>query len=292
MDRRLDEESVLPSDLRKGRSKKCWPWLELLLILSTLSLVLQIAGPSFIRWWQLPRPGKVGIDYLASEFFEEKDAQRCLASGYAGFLPKGYSPNQKFPLVVFLHGAGGRGNDPQGVLKWGRFLTSQGALEDSAVVLIPQCRKQAYWNPDEVVRFVEYACHRYRIDRGRIYLMGYSMGGFGAWRAAGKYENLFAAIVPIAGGGNTEDAARLQNTPIWAFHGTADKTVPAEQTTEIIDAIRELGGDPKLTLLQEAGHGIAQEVCKIPELWQWLFQQKRSHIEKSSKTTAGEEKED
>lgn len=277
-----------------GLGKSCrkvgqLPWLELLLILSVLSLVLQIAGPDFLRWWQLPQPGTLGIDALPSEFFEENDVQRCLAPGYAGFLPKGYFPAKSFPLVVFLHGAGERGNDPQILLEKYRYLTLQGSGEAPAVLLMPQCLKQAGWQTEEVVRFVEYACQRYPIDRERIYLMGFSMGGYGAWHTAGKYEDLFAAIVSIAGGGNTEDAARLQNTPIWAFHGTADKTVSVEQTTEMIDAIREVGGNPKLTLLQEAGHGITREVCKMPELWQWLFQQKRSHAELPSKATTGDE---
>ncbi len=157
-------------------------------------------------------------------------------------------------------------------------------------MLMPQCLKQTSWQPEEVVRFVEYACQRYPIDRERIYLMGFSMGGYGAWHTAGKCENLFAAIVPIAGGGNMEDAARLLNTPIWAFHGTVDKAVPVEQTTAMIDAIREAGGDPKLTLLEEAGHGIPREVCEIPELWQWLFEQKRSHSEQPSKGATDEER--
>jgi predicted peptidase len=240
--------------------------------------MLQIASPGFLRWRQLPRPGAAGIDYLASEYFQE-NAPRCLASGYAGYLPKHYSQTQPWPLVVFLHGSGERGNDPQIVLERNRYLLPPDFIESSAVMLIPQCLKRATWQPEEVVRFVDYACTHYRIDRERIYLMGYSMGGYGAWQAAGAYPDLFAAIVPIAGGGNREDATRLRRTPIWAFHGTADKTVPVEQTTTMIDAIREVGGAPKLTLLPDAGHGIPEEVCKMPELWQWLFQHRRNHAE-------------
>ena len=242
-----------------------------------------------MRWWRLPRPGTVGIDYLAGEFYQDKTPS-CLAPGYVGYLPKRYPQTQAWPLVVFLHGSGGRGNAPETLLDWGRFLSSQGFLEASAIVLLPQCRKQASWQPRDVAEFVEHACHHYRVDRDRIYLVGYSMGGFGTWAAAAAQPDLFAAMVPIAGGGNTEDATRLANIPIWAFHGAADKTVPARQTTKVIDAIREVGGAPKLTVFPEAGHGISRQVCEMPELWQWLFQQNRTHTKRPSKAATGEEK--
>ena len=102
------------------------------------------------------------------------------------------------------------------------------------------------------------------IDRRRIYITGLSMGGFGTWDAVVRRPNFFAAAVPICGGGDVEQAAKLKNLPIWAFHGDADPVVPVEGTTAMIESIRKSGGEPKMTIYPEVGTTVGQPPTPIP----------------------------
>src|SRR5690606_8210741 len=92
------------------------------------------------------------------------------------------------------------------------------------------------------------------VDRDRVYLTGLSMGGYGSWELAARKPELFAAVVPICGGGDVKQAPRLAKLPIWAFHGAADDVVPVKCTQEMIEAIREAGGDPRYTEYPGVGH--------------------------------------
>lgn len=231
--------------------------------------MVQIFGPAVSRWLQRPSPGTAGIEYLGEEFHGT-----CLASVFVGSLPKAYRQQKSWPLILYLHGSGGRGNDPEKLLEMSSFLTNDQRVSDAAVLVIPQCLPKFGWQPEDIGQFTEEACRRYPIDKQRIYLVGYSMGGFGAWRAAAARPELFAAIVPIAGGGSTELATSLVNQPTWAFHGRKDKVVAAQRSTDLVDAVQSAGGISKLTLLPEAGHGIRDRVLlHTPELRQWLFKQ-------------------
>jgi predicted peptidase len=102
------------------------------------------------------------------------------------------------------------------------------------------------------------------------------MGGDGTWKTAAIHPNLFAAIVPICGSGDSDDAKVLAGIPLWAFHGAKDETVPVEDSLQMIEAIRKAGGKPKLTVIPEAGHGICRSVCSRADLWTWLFKQHRA----------------
>jgi predicted peptidase len=145
-----------------------------------------------------------------------------------------------------------------------------------AILVAPQCLPDMNWGADAVRQFVEHVASRYQVDRGRIYLVGYSMGGYGTWEAAAANPQLFAAIVPICGGGSIRAAAALVGTPIWAFHGAQDEVVAIDESKRMVDAVRNAGGEPKLTVIPNQGHGICSLVFNDTALWEWLFQQHRN----------------
>jgi predicted peptidase len=115
------------------------------------------------------------------------------------------------------------------------------------------------------------------VDPDRVYLTGLSMGGYGTWSLAAAHPERFAAIVPICGGGNPADAAKLASLPVWVFHGAKDPTVPLERSKEMVEAIKSAGGNPRFTIYPEAGHDSWTETYNNPELYQWLLEQKKSH---------------
>lgn len=102
------------------------------------------------------------------------------------------------------------------------------------------------------------------------------MGGYGTWATAAAQPEMFAAIVPIAGGGDPEQAKSLASIPVWAFHGENYTVAPVTGTTQIVEGIRRVGGEPKVTILPDEGHGICGKVCEREELWRWLFNQHRT----------------
>ena len=186
-------------------------------------------------------------------------------------LPSKYREKDgPWPLIVFLHGSGESGNDPT-MLQEFSFVESTGELP--AIVAAPQCLPTSGWDPEAVVRFIKYVAATYRVDRRRICVVGNSMGGYGTWHTAEAHPELFAAVVPICGGGDPTLAARLANVPIWAFHGEKDEAVPIAESESMVEKIRAAGGSPKFTVIPNAGHGICQSVCSRSDLWDWVFRQ-------------------
>ena len=199
-----------------------------------------------------------------------------LARAYLAYLPAKYNVEDSWPLVLFLHGSGERGEDPEQLQGIASQLASQARLHFPCVVLVPQCRSKGIWRAEEVGRLLTTAERRYRIDPSRIYLIGYSMGGHGVWTVAAATPDRFAAVVPIAGG-SSPNVEGLIDVPIWAFHGAEDPVVDIEQTKRPIAALREGGGSPKFTMLEKSGHGILDTVVSTPELWHWLSEQSLDH---------------
>jgi predicted peptidase len=235
--------------------------LELLLVLSILLLIGQLSWPIVVHWWRLPGPGQIGFDAYKT---------RTMANEFLIQLPSAYRKRERWPLIVFLHGSGYRGRDPS-------ILRSQTVFQQSlpAIVVAPECLPDIYWEPDAVANFTDYVASRYFVDHKRIYLVGHSMGACGAWATASNHSDLFAAIVPISGAGDPQNAKSLAHVPIWAFHGAKDRTISITESERMIEAVREAGGHPRFTILQGAGHAISQSVCKRTDLWEWLLQQHR-----------------
>jgi len=239
--------------------------LELSLILAVVLLVGQLGWPRVARWWHHPSPGTIGVDR-----FEENIA--AIAAEFLVYLPAKYD-GRAWPLVAYLHGSGERGSDPTILRGWGPFAVVLGGTRLPAIIVAPQCPSDSDWQPDAITRFIEHVASTYHVDREGIYLVGYSMGGHGTWRTAAAHPKLFAAIVPICGGGEPDEAKALADMPVWAFHGAKDDAVPVAVSERMIEAIRNAGGQPRLTILPDAGHGICNDVCARADLWEWLFQQ-------------------
>ncbi|MBL7077742.1 MAG: dienelactone hydrolase family protein [Kiritimatiellae bacterium] len=171
---------------------------------------------------------------------------------YLLYVPKNaVSTKKKWPLMLFLHGAGERGNNLKQLKKHGppKIVTRK---ELPFIIASPQCPKNDWWSDPQRIEglntLIDDLIKRYPIDKQRIYLTGLSMGGYGTWHLAAAYPDKFAAIAPICGGGNPKDAGKLANLPTWAFHGAKDNVVPLERSQEMVDALKKAGGDVTFTV--------------------------------------------
>lgn len=203
------------------------------------------------------------------------DTQIKVQMDYLLALPKNYEKENKFPLILFLHGAGERGSNLEAVKTHGPPKLISEGKEFAAIVVSPQCPNEKWWQPHELIALLDDIEARYKIDPDRIYVTGLSMGGFGTWSLAATIPHRIAAIAPICGGGELFIARRLETMPIWAFHGRKDDVVPVSLTENLIEAIRKRGGNPKLTIYPEADHDSWTETYNNPEFYEWLFAQKR-----------------
>ena len=195
---------------------------------------------------------------------------------YLLHLPTGYGRSKRrWPLVLFLHGAGERGNDLALVQKHGPAKLVAAGKHFPFILVAPQCPANQWWDNETLLTLLDHIRRRYRVDADRVYLTGLSMGGFGTWMLALHAPERFAAIAPICGGGMAFLAYRLKNIPTWVFHGAKDTVVPLEQSQEMVDALTEGGGKVKFTVYPEAGHDSWTESYANPELYRWLLKQRR-----------------
>lgn len=198
---------------------------------------------------------------------------------YLLYLPDAYhSSTCRWPLMLFLHGAGERGNDLGKVAVHGPpKLVSSGGQNFPFVIVSPLCPEGDWWTHRSQVAALDKLLvelqSRYRIDRRRIYVTGLSMGGFGAWSLAMAFPRRFAAIVPICGGGDPAAAARIAHVPAWVFHGAKDEAVPIKLSREMVRALRKAGGKPKFTEYPEAGHDSWTAAYSNPALYSWMLRQ-------------------
>ncbi|MEZ6130934.1 MAG: PHB depolymerase family esterase [Planctomycetaceae bacterium] len=208
------------------------------------------------------------------------DVQVPVRMNYLLSLPENYESQEAWPLILFLHGAGERGDDLEKVKVHGppKLIAAGKALP--FIVVSPQCPENLWWEPIELTALLDAVVKTYKVDPDRIYVTGLSMGGFGTWRLAAYTPERFAAIAPICGGGEPYWARRFANLPTWAFHGAKDKGVPVERSQQMIDAMKKAGGMPKFTVYPDAEHDSWTETYDNPVFYDWLLTQKRKPTEK------------
>jgi predicted peptidase len=194
---------------------------------------------------------------------------------YLLYLPKDYEKRESWPLLLFLHGSGERGDDLELVKKHGPPKLIAAGKDFPFIVVSPQCPKDRRWEPIELVALLNDLSGKYKVDDGRIYVTGLSMGGFGTWQLASYAPDRLAAIAPICGGGEKYWVKQFAHLPVWAFHGAKDSGVPLERSQVMVDELKKNGGNPKLTIYPEAGHDSWTETYDNPELYTWLLEQKQ-----------------
>jgi predicted peptidase len=239
--------------------------IESLLVAAIAALLVVLSWPMIEAWLNRPRPGV--------QVCRQEDNE-----GYTNFLlylPREYDPSRKWPLLVYLHGSAERGDDAGVVRHLGPPHQIELGNDLPFIVVSPQCPDGSRWIPEKVVKLIEHVGRRFAVDADRVYLTGYSMGGFGTWETACFDPERFAAIVPVAGGGDVAQAKRLVNLPIWAFHGAKDEVVPPEASRKMVDAVRKCGGHVDFTMLPGCGHGICDPTYRDRRLSDWLLAQRR-----------------
>ncbi len=203
------------------------------------------------------------------------DTQIKVQMGYLLYFPNNYDKQESWPLLLFLHGAGERGDDLELVKKHGPPKLIAEGKDFPFIVVSPQCPKNLWWQHTELTALLDHIVKTHKVDEDRICVTGLSMGGFGIWRLSAFTQHRFAAIAPICGGGETYWAQKFPHLPVWVFHGAKDSAVPLERSQEMVDALKKAGGRPKLTVYPEAGHNSWTETYNNPEFYEWLLAQKR-----------------
>ncbi len=218
---------------------------------------------------------------------------------YQVYAPRDWNKKRKWPVILFLHGAGERGDD--GLIQTEVGLGS-GVRRYSdrfpAIIVMPQCRKNSWWTQDamqeQALKAFEQSIKEFNGDRDQLYLTGISMGGYGTWSIASKHPGKFAALVPVCGGvkpppripvpdadklvdPNVDPyaaiAQKIGKTPVWIFHGGADTVVPTDESRKVNEALKAAGGNVKYTEYEKVAHNSWDKAYAEPELLKWMLSQ-------------------
>ena len=205
---------------------------------------------------------------------------------YLLYQPKDYDAkgDKKWPLILFLHGAGERGTDLAKVTIHGPPKLVKQGKEFPFIIVSPQCPENQRWDSAALLALLDDLIAKHKVDASRVYVTGLSMGGYGSWSLGMLHPEKFAAIAPICGGGSTIDvklsnrqkANPLKTLGVWAFHGGKDSVVPVAESERMINELKKAGcADVKLTVYPEANHDSWTATYDNPELYDWFLQHKR-----------------
>lgn len=217
---------------------------------------------------------------------------------YRLLLPENYDPSKKYPLIIFLHGSGERGNDNESQLSHGAdlFLRNDIRKNYPAIVVFPQCPANSFWSNVDIKTdntgkekfdfspagkptaamvltegMIKQLEHKYAVNKKQVYVGGLSMGGMGTFEIVRRNPKLFAAAFPMCGGANPSSANKMKGTAWWIFHGAKDDVVDPSFSQQMADALREVKADIKFTLYPNANHNCWDNAFAEPELLSWLF---------------------
>ena len=207
------------------------------------------------------------------------EVTKTFAYKYLKYLPEGYDGKKKFPLLLFLHGAGERGDNLDLVTVHGPPKLIKKGKKFPFVVISPQCPRDSWWDAHALAGLLDSVITMHAIDKSRIYCTGLSMGGFGTWELGSFYPERFAALAPICGIGRWPDSRGytpflMSEKPVWVFHGAKDSVVPLEESQRMVDALKRRGGKPKFTIYPKANHDSWTKSYDNPKLYEWFLSHK------------------
>lgn len=218
---------------------------------------------------------------------------------YVVYLPRNYERTRSWPVILSLHGIGERGSDGHRAMQIGVPKSIRSGPERvTAIAVFPQAPQGTTWlgpTADAAMLALDRSIAEFNGDQGRVYLTGLSMGGYGAWHLALAHPDRFAALVPVCGGILPQPTASvlqspltmqatdphafvahaLRHVPIWIFHGAADQTIAVSESRRMAEELRKEGAVVKYTEYPGVGHNAWDPAYAEPELWQWLFAQRR-----------------
>lgn len=215
---------------------------------------------------------------------------------YRLLLPKDFSESNKYPVLLFLHGSGERGNDNNKQLSHGSKLFADNQNAFPAIVILPQCPETDYWSnviidrstqplflqfPKDaaptkaltlVMELMEEMLSKSFVNKNQVYVGGLSMGGMGTFEILYRKPNMFAAAISICGAGNPETTEiYAKTTPMWIFHGANDNVVDPQHSVDMVSGILKYGGKPNFSLYAKDNHNSWDSAFAEPELLPWLF---------------------
>lgn len=231
---------------------------------------------------------------ITNQFEKKSFTHETTTINYRFFIPRNLTAQEKYPLVLTLHGSGERGSDNEKQIAVhglaATWADSAAQVKHPCFVVSPQCPENNRWvdaqwknstvNQDTVpisneletvIKLIDKIVEEYPIDTDRIYITGLSMGGFGTWDLITRFPNKFAAAIPMSGAGDPSKADLIKHMPVWVFHGEVDTAVPVEGSRKMVEALRKVGGDVIYTELPNMGHVIWKENYENPLLIDWLF---------------------
>ena len=238
------------------------------------------------------RAAQTACEMTVAEVFTDADGGTL---PYRIYLPAGIPAERKLPLVLFFHGAGERGTNNVSQLVHGVMpLIRYGQnAKDPAILLVPQCPNGMQWvsvpwgdsrhtmptQPSIPMRralaLLREKIRTLPVDPARVYVTGISMGGYGTWDAIQREPDLFAAAIPVCGGGDTACAPRIRHIPIWTFHGEKDGAVPVCRSRDMAEALKSCGGNVRYREYPGAGHGVWTPTYNDTEVLTWFFSQRK-----------------
>lgn len=215
----------------------------------------------------------------------KRTTRDIVGANYLLFVPKNYHAKaaQRWPLILFLHGAGERGTNLAKVAVHGPPKIVKDKPDFPFIVVSPQCPSGGRWSNDVLLALLDEVTKKYKVDPKRVYLTGLSMGGFGTWSLGLTHPEKFAAIAPICGGGDVlpilladpKKARALKSLPVWAFHGGKDDVVKPAESERMIEALKKIGNEAQLTIYPTAGHDSWTATYSNSQLYDWFLKHQR-----------------
>lgn len=263
------------------------------------TIMLALTTAVMLTW-----PGRARLD--GEMFLDRTVTVGSTQYHFRVFTPKGWSRKRQSPVILFLHGAGERGDDNLAQTRVGIGPAIQRQLENLPfIVVLPQCPRNRWWTEPEMqaqaISALEQTVKEFNGDPKRTYLTGLSMGGYGSWIMAAGNPSKFAAVAVVCGGvrppprvnvpqpssglATAADpyaavAEKIGKTPVWVFHGGADPVVPVSESRKMVEAIKATGGGVRYSEYEGVGHNSWDKAYGEAELFPWMLAQKLKKVKR------------